>query len=330
MGSANAMRALAVLFGAALGLLATEGMLRFGGRVREVGPALTRYDPVYGKRLRENFQATRRSPEFRIRYSVNSLGYRGPQPQEFPKHPILFLGDSLTEGYGVTDGEEFPQLIRRALVERHGRLAPPVVNAGIGNVGNGHWVKLLRLEGRRFAPRLVVMQFTSNDFADNVREQMYRLDINRQLVEQPVPPPGPVHKVNKLLALVPGLSSTHLIGFGYQLYHRYSGVHSTQAHGSGGVDTAPDDALTLRLWEEALRICHEAGWPVVGIAVEFTGPHLTQLRGILARYDSRIIIVPTKEQRPDLYYEIDGHWNPRGHALVAQMLLSELNGIVFR
>jgi hypothetical protein len=330
MCSPVAMRILSVFFGIVLGLLATEGMLRLGGVVREVGPALTRYDPVYGKRLRENFRATRTSPEFRIRYSVNSLGYRGPEPEKFPEHPILFLGDSFTEGYGVSDGEEFPELIRRALAERHKHLAPPVVNAGIGNAGNGHWVKWLRLEGRRFAPRLVVLQFTSNDAADNLREQNFGLDTNGQLVERPVPPRGPVHKINELVAAVPGLSSAHLIGFGYQLYHRYNAWHTTRAYVPRGIDAAADDDLTPRLWEEALRICHEAGWPVVGIAVEFAGPHLVQLRGILERYDARLIVAPTKEQRPDLYYEIDGHWNPLGHAFVAQMLQPELNGMIFR
>jgi hypothetical protein len=328
MSSLVAKRTLAVSFGLLLGLVATEGMLRFSGVVREVGPALTRYDPVYGKRLRENFQATRTSPEFRIRYSVNSLGYRGPQPERFPEHPILFLGDSLTEGYGVSDGEEFPELIRRALAERYGHLAPPVVNAGIGNAGNGHWVKLLRREARRFQPRLVVLQFTSNDAADNLREQMYGLDTNGQLVERPVAPPGPVHKINELVAAVPGLSSTHLIGFGYQLYHRYHAWHVTQAYLPGGIETAADHDLTPRLWEEALSICDDAGWPVVGIAVEFAGPQLVQLRGILDRHNARIIIVPTKAQRPDLYYEIDGHWNPHGHAFVAQMLQRELSGWV--
>ena len=330
MCSSVAMRTLAMSFGLILGLVAIEGMLRLGGLVREVGPALTRYDPVYGKRLRENIQATRTSPEFRIRYSVNALGYRGPQPEKFPEHPILFLGDSFTEGYGVSDGEEFPELIRRALVESHGRRAPPVVNAGIGNTGNGHWVKWLRLEGRRFAPRLVVLQFTSNDAADNLREQMYGLDSNGQLIERPVAQRGPVHKINELVAAVPGLSSSHLVGFGYQLYHRYNDWHMTRVHVPGGVETAADNDLTLRLWEEALRICHEAGWPVVGIAVEFAGPHLVQLRGILERYDARLIVAPTKEQRPDLYYEIDGHWNPLGHAFVAQMLQRELNGMIFR
>src|SRR5262249_1578580 len=145
---------LPISFGLIVGLVLSEGVLRLSGAVREVGPALTRYDPVYGKRLRENFRATRTTPEFRIYYSINSLGFRGPQPQGFPDHSVLFIGDSFTEGYGVSDGQEFPELVRQALVEKYGQQAPSVVNAGIGNTGNGHWLKLLRRDGKRFAPRL--------------------------------------------------------------------------------------------------------------------------------------------------------------------------------
>src|SRR5262249_3271101 len=144
--------------------------------------------------------------------------------------------DSFTEGYGVSDGEEFPALVRRALVEKYGPQAPPVVNAGIGNTGNGHWVKLLGREGPRFAPRTVVLQFTGNDFVDNLREQMFRLDDNHQLVELPVPAPGLVSVITEMLEVVPSLSSSYLIGFGYQLYHTYSNWKLPQLYPPDEID----------------------------------------------------------------------------------------------
>ena len=322
-----ATRTLLLLVGVSVGLGLSELILRYSGIVREVGPPFTRYDPVYGKRLRENLRATRRSPEFHIRYSVNSLGYRGPEPERFPENPILFVGDSFTEGYGVSDGEEFPELIRRSLARRHGQLAPPVVNAGIGNAGTGHWVKLLRLEGRRLDPRLVVLQFSDNDFADNLREAMYRLEANRLLVELPVRPRGTVHTINELVASTPGLSNTHLIALGYQLHHNYNRRRRARAHPG---DTMAADELTYRLWEEVLQICREGGWPVVGLAVEIAGDQLTRLRRMLEDHDASLIVVPSKQHRPDLYFTIDGHWKPPGHAHVAQILEPEVNRVLFR
>ena len=314
--------------GLIVGLVLIEGVLRLSGIVREVGPSLTKYDPVYGKRLKANLQAVRTTPEFQIHYSINSLGFRGPQPQGFPKHSILFIGDSFTEGYGVSDGQEFPELVHRSLVEKYGQHAPPVVNAGIGNSGNGHWLKLLRREGRVFAPRLVVLQFTGNDFVDNLREHLYGLNAYRQLIELPVLPPGPVDTINKLVQLVPGLSSTYMIGFGYQLHHTYNGWRWAQKHPFGTLDRDNDD-LTYRLWEEIIRTCQQEHWPLVGIAVEVPERHVVQLRQILDKYQATIIIVPSKQQRPDLYYRIDGHWNPTGHSYVTQILLPEVTRVLF-
>ena len=322
-----ATRALLLVVSVSVGLGLSEVIVRYSGVVREVGPPFTRYDPVYGKRLRENLRATRKSPEFHIRYSVNSLGYRGPEPERFPQNPILFVGDSFTEGYGVSDGEEFPELIRRTLLEKHGRQAPPVVNAGIGNAGTGHWVKLLRLEGGRLDPRLVVLQFSDNDFADNLREAMYRLDADRSLIELPVRPPAMVHTINELVASTPGLSNTHLIALGYQLYHNYNRRQWAQAH--PGETMAAHEELTYRLWEEVLRICRDGGWPVVGLAVGITGDQQTRLRRMLDDRNASLIVVPSKQQRPDWYFATDGHWNPPGHAHVAEILEPELDRVLF-
>ena len=77
---------LSISFGLILGLILSEAMLRLSRVVREVGASLTRYDPVYGRRLRKNFQGTRTTPEFQIHYSINSLGFRGPEPLRFPEH----------------------------------------------------------------------------------------------------------------------------------------------------------------------------------------------------------------------------------------------------
>src|SRR6185295_7928209 len=83
--------------------------------VRDVGPSFTVYDPVLGKRLKASFSAERITPEFRMRLSTNSLGFRGPEPKAISSGPILFLGDSFTMGYGVRDGEEYPARVATEL-----------------------------------------------------------------------------------------------------------------------------------------------------------------------------------------------------------------------
>ena len=103
-----------------LTLALCEVVVRIFIPVRNVGPSLTIYDPVYGKRLKKNFTATRTTPEFTMQFTTNSLGFRGPEPEVFPYRPILFLGDSFTAGYGVNDGEEHRESPDAASKREHG------------------------------------------------------------------------------------------------------------------------------------------------------------------------------------------------------------------
>ena len=64
------------------------------------------------------------------------------------------------------------------------------VNAGIGDTGNGFWVRFLRLNATTLSPRLVVMQVLDNDFVDNVREGVFALRADGSLDELPIAAQG--------------------------------------------------------------------------------------------------------------------------------------------
>lgn len=56
--------------------------------------------------------------------------------QSRPQKHIVFFGDSLTAGYGVSDGQAFPQLIKRRIDSLH--LPYDVLNAGVsGETSSG-------------------------------------------------------------------------------------------------------------------------------------------------------------------------------------------------
>ena len=99
----------------AVALCAAELAVRRFVTVRSVGPAVTVYSPIYGVRLRSNFSGVQITPEFRMRITTNSLGFRGPEPDGPLRNVLLYLGDSFTVGYGVNDGEEFPALVAARL-----------------------------------------------------------------------------------------------------------------------------------------------------------------------------------------------------------------------
>lgn len=307
-------------------ILAGEIVVRLFIPVRNVGPTFSSYDPYYGKVLKRNFTCTRSAPEFTMTFSTNSYGHRGPEPAAFPAHPILFLGDSFTSGYGVNDGEEFPDLIRSALERRNPAGPIPVVNAGSGNTGNGYWLRFLKAEGSRYQPRLVVFGFCVNDFSDNIADGMYSLSPEGRLQEDTT-----VHlqhgarTAQQIIEAIPGLAYSHLVGLARQAYSERMPadaitIGTNQADGAGS-----DDELTYRLVGAALDLCNTNRWPAVLVAIETSGARLERLRALCAAYNVRLLVPPAKSDRPDLYYVVDGHWNAAGHRVMGDMLMQLLD-----
>lgn len=252
-----------------------------------------------------------------MRFTTNSLGFRGPEPSAFPENGILFIGDSYTEGYGVNDGEEFPELVRRELVKRYGEARMPVVNAGVGNTGQSRWIKFLREEARRFKPRLVVVEVMDNDFYDNPNEDMFVLAENDSLMEYPPGPPGKERLFQHVVETVPGLAYSHLIGL------------LRQTRGDDGLPPSEEelvrtDQLTFRMIDEVLNICAKEGWETFMLSVGISGRRLKSVEEIAKHHQVPLIKTPDMSERPELFYEIDGHWNAKGHQFVANQVLDAI------
>jgi len=313
-----------VVISVAVACALAEFAVRLFVTVRDIGPSFTVHDPVLGKRLKASFSAQRITPEFRMHFSTNSLGFRGPEPAAFPRRPILFLGDSFTMGYGVSDGEEYPVRIAAELQRRFGEAAPPVVNAGIGDSGNGFWVKFLRTKADAFQPRLVVMQVLDNDFADNLGEKLFVLEAGESLREPPVPAPGAGRKLQAVIEAVPGLSDSYLVGLLRQIRLPASDPRDSPPAAVPGKQREQTDRLTLRILEEAISICKARGWPVLGLLVGLPEARAIAVNSLFVRQGIPIVIVPGKSARPDLYYKIDGHWHAGGHAFAAARVLEAM------
>jgi lysophospholipase L1-like esterase len=308
-------------------LLAAEVAVRLFVPVRLVGPALTVYDSVYNVRLKRNFRGIQANPEFRMSVSTNSLSFRGPEPDSFPSGGLLYLGDSFTVGYGVSDGEEFPALVRAML---HGSALGtlPYVNAGRSNSGNGHWVKFLKREGEHFAPKAVILQFSDNDIIDNEEDGLFDLSPRGGLVELPVPPAGLGRRAQVILERIPLLSGSYLLGLVREAFHAYSGNSARGAAVRHTVDWSSArphaDSLTAAMLREVGRICQQHAWPTVALLVSLDGAQDSTYRDLFAEYGIQSASVPAKTARPDLYYVMDGHLNPVGQRFAAEAVVELL------
>jgi lysophospholipase L1-like esterase len=312
-----------------------EVALRVWGQVRNVGPSFSAYDPIYGKSLKRSFQCTRTAPEFEMTFSTNSHGFRGPEFTETSTGGVVVLGDSFTMGYGVSDGEEYVAVVRQALDARFGEGRVPIVNMGMGANGNGRWIKLLENRVADYKPRLVVMQFLQNDFGDNMRERLYSLDEAGALHAQAIPPMSGMRKLQEPIEAVPGLAYLHLLSFVKQMQ---ADLKTRAAWGSAPKEaskkaapkkrTAPNypERLTMALVEKAVQICRDNHWPVVMLV---TGVHDFQfelLERLTQRLGVELIVIPSKADQPELYFEVDGHWNVPGHKFAGEVLSKRVLG----
>jgi lysophospholipase L1-like esterase len=101
--------------------------------------------------------------------TINSLGFRGHEI-ETPKPPgalrIAVIGDSVTMGWGVGDGETYPAQLEALLRARFPGRHIDVVNLGVGGYDTRQEVVLLGRNLERLQPDVVLVGFYSNDVPD--------------------------------------------------------------------------------------------------------------------------------------------------------------------
>ncbi len=120
-----------------------------------------RFHPKLGLFHKSDFSAEYRG----VTYTTNSKGLRDGA-LDYARTPgrarVVLLGDSIVWGYGVSDGETLPDYLE------HARPATEIVNLGVAGYGTGQELMLLRVEGLRYDPDLVLLVFTvANDVEDS-------------------------------------------------------------------------------------------------------------------------------------------------------------------
>lgn len=113
-------------------------------------------NPVIGHEHRKNRQATLQSVQIR----TNNFGMRGPNIDldRSGERRILFLGSSLTLGWGVPEPETLPAILNDRLGDRI-----EVVNAGVCNYNTTQYVELFMTKLTVLNPTDIVLQYFIND-----------------------------------------------------------------------------------------------------------------------------------------------------------------------
>jgi hypothetical protein len=166
-----------IVCAAVITLVAGELLVRFVRPQPSMYPRW-QYSPAYGSLLFPNRTMVHECPgRWRFTYSINAYGYRGraiPISNHYDKANVVVLGDSYSFGTGVRDGEEYPAVIASELADRC-----DVVNLSVGGWGLTQEVRRFYEFGRLYDPKVVVLQFCSNDPLDNARNRVAVIEDGR-------------------------------------------------------------------------------------------------------------------------------------------------------
>jgi lysophospholipase L1-like esterase len=274
------------------------------------------------------------------RVTLNRLGFRGrelvaPNPRDRTR--VVVLGDSIAFGFGVSDGQAFPEVLD---ARDNGIEAG---NFAVQGYGPGQELLVLQRDGLRVDPDVVVLAVClRNDFADavlpvalynGITPRPYFRLVGKQLVlEDPVP--------RSLAARVVGWLSDYS-----QLYNRASVLLTArpqppeESWRRRKQEALRDEDYVLRLSValvmEMNRVCRERGISFLvasfpnGVDFAREPPlhgrfHESLSRAAIRVVDLRVSFNALGVKPADVTLDDTGHLSPRGHALVAEVLEREI------
>lgn len=155
------------------GLIAAETILRRQqteiARSNRMDSGMVKYDPQLGWRLVPNWSGAHTHRDFSVRYAINALGLRADTPSP-PRNSgrklTLAVGDSYTFGFGVKDDETYIHLLDALAAGGFDYL-----NAGIPGYSTDQEAILLNRDLWALAPqRVLLFVYVGNDVLDNLRD----------------------------------------------------------------------------------------------------------------------------------------------------------------
>ncbi|TAK22316.1 MAG: hypothetical protein EPO26_11485 [Chloroflexota bacterium] len=185
-----------------LSLAGVELALRYLGFVdtNRIELSLVRFHPILGWEKVPGAVGWRRAYEYSVYQRINANGLADDEtPYTKPpgEHRVLVLGDSFAEGYTVAASETFARITGQELRSRSASVR--VINGGTGGYATDQATLFYEMEGRHYAPDIVVLAFYDNDVLDNIADSLNgkakpRFAIENQtlfLTNVPLPPPTP-------------------------------------------------------------------------------------------------------------------------------------------
>jgi len=344
-------------------LIASGGMSSSGLTIQE--GQLFAHDELLGHRMIPRANVHFFGPEFNVQVQINGAGFRQDEnvaPDRPPgRRRILLIGDSFTFGQGVASSERFGDKLSAGLP------GVEVVNMGLSGTGTDQQLLLYQRDGLRYRADLVLLCYMTENIQRNattarrqpdgrmVPKPKFELSGGRLvLTNVPVPRESPEAR-----GAVPS-ERRHSIGLPIP-FKQYLDAHSAGYRlvrsRLGGVvrgllgrriepfveydDSRLEWQLTASIIREFAKMAaanHSRFVLVIVPPAECVyepevGDRPHRMLQELAKKE-RIAVIDllpafraAAKQRLPLYYPLDSHWTPGGHAVAAEAIIAGLAGI---
>jgi hypothetical protein len=254
-----------------------------------------RYGEYTLRGIRPNAQFWHTSADGSWKFVTNSKGLRDTREFGYAKPAgtlrVLALGDSHTQGYEVRQELTFSSVLERYLGS-HGVRAE-VLNAGVSGFSTAEELAYLENEGYKYQPDVVVLAFYANDFEDNLKAGLFKLQDDRLVALKYEHVPG-VRIQNAIYAL-PGVRWMSENSYAYSLAFNGVWLHFKSAlHDSAKNSAAPTDGAEFE-YAVATKAGHSAYEIGLAAALIERMRNFCQARGI------RLIVVEIPQTTSERY-----------------------------
>ncbi len=256
--------------------------------------------------------------------NTNSKGFRGKVDYSYDKNPdkkrVLIVGDSFTFGDEVSDDETYSYYLQEMFADAE------IINMGVHGYGHDQMLILLKGEGIKYNPDIIIPGFIYEDtyrnslkFRDYAKPKFELVNDKLELTNMPVPLPDEFLKWEwskpKILDLF-SIVSHRLI------HNRYTAQWEMF-----------DDKLTKRILDEIVAVSHSIDASPVFVYLpvreEITSTDDTTMGETYLRnyckgndqvecYSSRPHF--TEKVKKGEEFEVIAHWRPLGHLTVAEAI----------
>ena len=153
-------------------------------------------DANYGeftiRKLRPNARFQHTSVDGSWEFATNSQGFRSKKDFSYPKKAnsirVLALGDSFTQGFEVRQEYTYSAILEKYLKSKG--LEAEVINTGVSGFSTAEELIFMENEGFKYNPDYVLVGFYANDYDDNLKTDIFRMEEGKLTLNKKYHIPG--------------------------------------------------------------------------------------------------------------------------------------------